>query len=111
MKNKQVVKFWISMRAINQALELGYVVVKMFTGEIFYFNFKLYLFYNNNTWLQIDHNVIFLGGFETFFGLGKPLEFLPQIKNPNLLMPAVEFEPMTSQSLSGGVNTSVSSPP
>ena len=25
-------------------------------------NFKLYLFYNNNTWLQIGHKVILLGG-------------------------------------------------
>ena len=25
-------------------------------------NFKLYLFYNNNTWLQIGHEVILLDG-------------------------------------------------
>ena len=68
---------------------------------------KLYLFYNNNTRLQMDHKVILLGG-ESIRNISsqvKPLEFLPWIKNPILLMLAVEFEPMTSQSLSGGVNT------
>ena len=39
------------------------------------------------------------------FRSGKPLEVFPWIKNPNLLMPAVGFEPTTFQSLSGGVNT------
>ena len=37
------------------------------------------------------------------FGQGKPLEFLPWIKNLILLMPAVGLKPSTSQSLSGGV--------
>ena len=62
-------------------------------------NFKLYLFYNNNTRLQIGHEVILLGGesLRDIFGQGKPLEFLPWMKNPNLLMPAVGFEPTTSQ--------------
>ena len=68
--------------------------------------FKLYLFYNNNTWKQMGNKVILLGGesFRNIFGQGKPLEFLPWIKNPILLMPAVGFEPTTSLSLSGGVN-------
>ena len=35
----------------------------------------------------------------------KTLEFLTWIKNPILLMLAVRFEPMTSQSLSDSVNT------
>ena len=34
---------------------------------------------------------------KNIFGQGKPLEFLPWMKNPNLLMPAVGFEPTTSQ--------------
>ena len=69
-------------------------------------NFKLYLFYNN-TWLQIGHHVILLGGesIRNIFSQGKALEFLPWIKNPILLMLAGGFEPTTSQSISGGVNT------
>ena len=61
--------------------------------------FKLYLFYNNNTQLQIGHEVIFFGEewIGNIFGQEKPLEFLPWMKNPNLIMPAVEFKPMTSQ--------------
>ena len=41
---------------------------------------KLYLFYNNNTRLQIGHEVILLGGewIRTIFGQGIPLEFLPR---------------------------------
>ena len=41
----------------------------------FNFNFKLYLFYNNNTQLQIGHEVILLGGesIRDIFGQGKPL--------------------------------------
>ena len=55
------------------------------------FNFKLYLFYNNDTRIQIGHEVILLGGeiIWNIFGKGKPLEFLPWIKNPNLPIPAV----------------------
>ena len=62
-------------------------------------NFELYLFYNNNTWLQIGHWVILLGWelIRNTFSQGKPLEFLPWMKNPNLLMPAMGFEPMSSQ--------------
>ena len=61
--------------------------------------FKLYLFYNDNTRLQIGHEVILLGGewIRNIFGQGEPLEFLPWMKTPNLLMPAVGFEPTTSQ--------------
>ena len=55
----------------------------------------------------IGHKVILLGGewIRNIFGQGKPLEFLPWIKNLILLMPEVGFEPTTSQSLSGDVNT------
>ena len=77
-----------------------------------YFNFKLYLFQNNNTQLLIGQiGVILLGGesIRNIFGLRKPFEFLPWIKN--LLMPAVGFEPSSSQSLSGGFHTQVSPPP
>ena len=73
-----------------------------------FFNFKLYLFHNNNTQLQIGHEVILLGGdftFSNIFDHRKPLKCLPWIKTPILLKPAVGFEPTTSQSLSGGVNT------
>ena len=31
------------------------------------------------------------------FRSGKPLEFLPWMEKPNLLMPAVGFDPTTSQ--------------
>ena len=74
--------------------------------DFFKKNFKLYLFYNYNTLLQMCHKVILLGGesIRNIFGQGKPLEFLPWIKNPILLIPAVGFEPTTSQSLSGGVD-------
>ena len=66
-------------------------------------NFKLDLFYNNNTRLQIGQEVILLGGelVRNIFGQGKPLEFLPWMKNPNLLMPPMGFDPTTSQKLSG----------
>ena len=70
--------------------------------------FKLYLFYNKNTWLQVVHEVILLGGelVANIFRQGKPLKISSLYKkNPILLMPAVGFEPMSSQSLSGGVNT------
>ena len=69
--------------------------------------FKLYLFYNNNTRLQIGHGVILLGGESVGnnFSQEKPLEFLPWIKNLILFMPAVVFEPTTSQGLNGGFNT------
>ena len=70
-----------------------------------YKNFKLYLFYNNNTWLQIGQEVLGEELVRNIFDQGKLLEFLPWIKNPILLMPAVRFEPTTSQSLSGGDNT------
>ena len=48
-------------------------------------NFKLCLFYNNNTWLQIGHKVILLGGesIRNIFVQGKLLEFLPWIKISN----------------------------
>ena len=38
------------------------------------FYLSLYLFYNNNTWLQIGHAVIFLGCelVRNIFGQGKP---------------------------------------
>ena len=58
-------------------------------------SFKLYSFYNNNIWLQIGQGVILLGGelIRNMFGQVKPLEFLPWIKSPILLMPAVGFIP------------------
>ena len=48
-------------------------------------NFKLCLFYNNNTWLQIGHKVILLGGesIRNIFVQGKLSEFLPWIKISN----------------------------
>ena len=69
-------------------------------------NFKLYLsclFYNNNTWLQIGHKVILLGGelIRNIFGQGKPLSFLPWIKKPILLVAVVGFKPTTSTSRIG----------
>ena len=69
--------------------------------------FKLYLFYNSNTRQQIGRRMILLGGelIRNIFGQGKPLKFLPWIQNPILLMSAMGFEPMTSQSISGGCNT------
>ena len=72
------------------------------------FMFKLYNNnIGNNTQLQIGHKVILLGGesIRHIFGQGKPLELLPWIINPILLVPAVTFELTASQSLSGGVNT------
>ena len=59
--------------------------------------FKSYSFYNNNTRLQIYHEMILLGGepIRNIFGQGKPWKFLPWIKNPIQLMPAVGFEPTT----------------
>ena len=64
-----------------------------------------YLFYNNSTWLQIGHKVIMLGGERNtiHFRLGKTIEISSLDKKPILLMPAVGFEPTTSQSLSGGI--------
>ena len=55
----------------------------------------------------MGHKVILLGGesIRNIFDQGEPLEFLSWMKNPILLMPATGFEPTTSQSLSGGVNT------
>ena len=69
-------------------------------------NKKKYFFYNNSTQLQMGPKVILLGGelIKNIFSQGKPLEFHPWVKN-SILMPAVGFEPTTSQSHSGGVNT------
>ena len=76
-------------------------------GNIYFKNFKLPLFDNNNTWLQTGHEVILLSGesIGNIFGQGKPLEFLPWIKNIILLMLAVGFKPTTSQSPDGGFHT------
>ena len=43
----------------------------------------IYLFYNNNTRLQVGHEVILLGDelVRNIFGRRKPLEFFPSIKN------------------------------
>ena len=57
--------------------------------------------------VKIRHKVILLGEenkCETF-SQGTPLECLFCIENPILLMPAVGFEPATSESPSGGVIT------
>ena len=71
-----------------------------------YKNLFTYLFYNNNTRLQIGRKVILLGGGKKMkhFWPGKSIgiSFLDK-KNPILLMPTVGFEPTTSQSPSGGV--------
>ena len=47
----------------------------------------------------MGHKVILLGGelIRNIFGHGNSLEFLPWIKNPNLLMLALGFEPTTSR--------------
>ena len=37
-------------------------IAALLNQNISNFNFKLYLFYNNNTRLQIGHEVILLGG-------------------------------------------------
>ena len=52
---------------------------------------KFYSFYNSNTQLQIGHNAILMGGgkVRNIFSWGKLLKFLPWIKNPIRLMPAV----------------------
>ena len=61
-------------------------------------NFILYLFYNNNTQLQIGHKVILLDGeyIRNIFGQRKPLKFLPWMKNPNTLMDWNPRPPSTS---------------
>ena len=64
---------------------LSYLLVK---------NLNLYLFENNNTWLQMGHEVILAR---------KNIGNSSLEKNPILLMPAVGFAPTTSKSLSGGV--------
>ena len=60
-------------------------------------NFKIYLFYNINTRLQIGHKVMLLGG-------EKPLKFL-WMNIPIQFMSAVGFESTTSQLLGGGFHT------
>ena len=52
--------------------------------QLLILNLKLYLFYNNNTWRQIGHQVILLGEelVRNIFGQGETLEFLPWIKKP-----------------------------
>ena len=65
-------------------------------------NFKLYLFYNNNTWLQIGNTVILLGWeqIRNIFWSGKTIVISSLDKeNPILL------KPKTSHSLSGCVHT------
>ena len=70
-------------------------------------------FYNNNTWTNRPRGdlVEWRLKIRNIFSQGKPLEFLPWVKKPVLLMPAVGFEPTILLSLSGGVNTLVSPPP
>ena len=85
---------------VNQEYSISYTLN-------FTLNFKLYSFYNNYTRLQIGHGVILLGGesFRNMFGQEKNHWNFPWIKNHILLMLALGFEPTTSQSFNGGVNT------
>ena len=66
----------------NKTIYYFYVMKHVKDLQIFVVRVKLYLFHNNNTWLQIGHGVILLGGklVRNIFGQGKPLAFLPWIK-------------------------------
>ena len=71
----------------NVELSNGTNTIKINTTDDGYWmlylkNFKLYLFYNNNTRLQIGHEVILLGGewIQNIFRSGKTIEFPPRMK-------------------------------
>ena len=43
-------------------VQQGLEVIVLLHSSLMLFNFKLYLFCNNNTWIQIGHELILLGG-------------------------------------------------